>query len=190
MLAALASALALTGPSLGIEAPGDGCTHAGFDAVTWVVGDWAVTHPDSILAHGEVAIQPVWGACALAEQQGGIAQSQGPLGEGLGLLKFNPATGLWVYSFAGDGVTMSAQGTHSEAYGFQLEGTLYFVSDGHSRPATVSWQRFADGQVLHAISMLDRNNGDYVPWQSVMLRPNDTTPRPRTPAHWRDEEGR
>ena len=188
MLVTLTLAMSLAaGPSLGPEASYDGCTAEDFEAAAWLSGEWAVVHPDAYLAFGEVRLSPVWGGCAFLELQTGVPEAISPLGEGAGLLRFDPLSGFWSYSFAGDSVAMQADGRPGPGEALVLEGRLDFINGGSSRPAQVSWRAMADGAIEHRILMLDTDNGEFTPWQTVHLRPLATTPRPRTPDHWSDE---
>lgn len=185
MLTALSLAASLTGgPSLGPEASPNGCQAPEFEAVSWLAGDWAVVHPGSVLAFGEIRMSEIWGGCAVLETQTGVLEASFPLADGAGLLRFDPSDGVWRYGFAGDGVALRAEGAASDAGTLMVEGRMDFITGRSSRPARVTWSVMESGGVEQVIWMLDTDSGELTPWQSVHLMPLEDTPRPRTPDHW------
>ncbi len=176
------------GPSIGPEGAPDGCVSAPMEQVSFISGHWAATEPDSILAHGEVLYAEVFGGCGLTETQSAVFESQWPLGEGSGLLRFDPLDHVWRYTFIGDGVALEAEGPPGAEPGrLELAGSIQFLTGGSQRPARIGWRMTGADSIEHRIWMLDTDNGQFTPWQTIILRPVATTPRPRTPAHWIDE---
>ncbi len=185
MLATSLLAAFLAGPSIGPEASPDMCQRLIRDHMGWLVGEWAVVRDETYVAYGEVHLTTVWGGCAILEQQTGHPAAQWPLGDGVGLIRFDPVAAVWRYSFTGDGVAMEAEGPAVEGRTLSLDGTLIYLTGGSQVPARIHWSAEAEG-VRHVIETLDRDTGQYTPWQVDQLRPAHTTPRPREPDHWNE----